>query len=160
MVRFQTRSIFTLFLIVVFAYILFEVSDRPTQVKMFPIVISVIALALLTVQLIRELVPSAKKDEASIADIDFTEEESTAAGKRRALEMFAWLFGFVVFLWLVGFNIAVPVMIFLFLLRHREGLAVTILLPLGAFLVTWGGFDQLLNLPFPPGMIFEWLGWT
>lgn len=160
MVRFQTRSIFTLSLMAVFAYIIFEVWDRPSQVKLFPIVIGVIALTLLTVQLIRELIPSDKKAEASVADLDFTEEEATAAGKRRALELFAWLFGFVLLLWLVGFFIAIPAMIFLFLLRHREGLAVTILMPLAAFLITWGGFDQLLHLPFPPGMIFEWLGWT
>ena len=61
-------------------------------------------------------------------DIDFTDEEASKVGKRRALEVFGWMYGFAVLLWLIGFYIAIPLMVLAYMLRHKETLVMTILL--------------------------------
>jgi hypothetical protein len=49
-------------------------------------------------------------------------------------------------------------MVFLYLQRHREKPVLVVALPLGTWAATWGVFDRLLHLPFPPGVLIEWLG--
>jgi len=131
----------------------------PLQAKLYPWTIGIIALVLLSYQLIRELLPPTmtETDQTGV-DIDFTEEEASQTGKRRALELFAWMYGFALLLWLIGFYIAVPVMVFAYMIRHRETVIMTISLPLGAGVATWYLFGHLLYLPFPPGLLLEWAG--
>lgn len=159
-VRFQARSLLTLFLMGVFIYVVAEAWDMPLQARLFPFTIGAIALGLLTLQLLREVFVPEKSGPAehSGADMDFTEEEATREGKQRAIELFAWIFGFVLGLWLLGFYTAIPLMIFLYLLRHRESPILVVLLPVCTWALTWGIFDRLLHLPFPPGVLIEWAG--
>lgn len=157
--RFQPRSLLTLCLIAMFAYIVIASSEMPLQAKLYPWTIGIIALVLLAYQLVRELLPpSTTETDQTGVDIDFTEEESSQQGKRRALELFAWMYGFGLTLWLIGFYIAVPLMVFSYMLRHREALVLTITLPVGTGFVTWIVFGYFLHLPFPPGIILEALG--
>ena len=157
--RFQLRTVLTLFFIVVFAYVVFESQDMPEQARMYPYTISIIALVLLAWQLLREILPSRVVESRETgADVDFTEEEASSEGKKRTLELFVWIYGFGLALWLIGFFVAIPVMVFAYLLRHREGWIVTIAMPAVAGGATWGLFNNLLHLPFPPGVIFEMLG--
>ncbi|MBK17273.1 MAG: hypothetical protein CMM52_00330 [Rhodospirillaceae bacterium] len=157
--RFQPRSFLTLCFIALFAYIVVASADMPLQAKLYPWTIGIIALILLLYQLVRELLPPSEPetDETGV-DIDFTEEESSKEGKRRALELFAWMYGFALLLWLIGFFTAVPVMVLAYMLRHKETLIMTISLPFGAGLATWYIFGHLLHLPFPPGLLLEWAG--
>ena len=90
--------------------------------------------------------------------VDFTDEEASKEGKKRAIELFAWLYGFALLLWLIGFYIAVPLMVLAFMIRHKESLVLTISLPVGTGTVTWLVFGHFLHLPFPPGLILEALG--
>jgi hypothetical protein len=160
--RFQPRSLLTVFLIAFFIFIVVQSSDMPEKAKMYPWVVGLIALALLAFQLVREILP-ARGDEPretreTGADVDFTDEEASPEGRRRTLELFGWIYGFTLLLWLIGFYLSIPVMVFAYLLRHREGPILTVVMPTVAGLATWGLFDNLLNLPFPPGVLFEWLG--
>ena len=91
-------------------------------------------------------------------DMDFTEQEASREGKRRALELFGWMYGFALALWLIGYYIAIPLMVLAYMLRHRETLVMTIALPAGAGLATWVIFGHYLHLPFPPGILLEWAG--
>jgi hypothetical protein len=158
-IRLHHRTLLTLSLIGVFGYVVIEAWDMPAQARLFPLTIGAIALALLALQLFREvLLEGAKGKEASGADMDFTEEEASAEGRRRTFETFGWIFGLALGLWLLGFYTAIPLMVFLYLLRHREKPVLVVALPLGTWAATWGVFDRLLHLPFPPGVLIEWLG--
>ena len=157
--RFQPRSLLTLCLIAMFAYIVMASSEMPLEAKLYPWTIGIIALVLLAYQLVRELLPpSTTETDQTGVDIDFTEEESSQQGKRRALELFAWMYGFGLLLWLIGFYTAGPVMVLAYMIRHKETAIMTIALPLGAGLATWYIFGHLLHLPFPPGLLLEWAG--
>ena len=157
--RFQPRSALTLAFIGLFAYVVISSSDMPLEAKLYPWTIGIIALILLTYQLFREILsPSKTETDQTGVDIDFTDEEASKVGKRRALEVFGWMYGFAVLLWLIGFYVAIPVMVFAYMLRHKETLVMTILLPSGTGFATWYIFGHLLHLPFPPGLLLEWAG--
>lgn len=157
--RFQPRSLLTLCLIALFAYVVISSSEMPLQAKLYPWTIGIIALVLLAYQFIRELLPpSITETDQTGVDIDFTKEESSQQGKRRALELFAWMYGFALLLWLIGFYIAVPVMVLAYMIRHKETVIMKISLPLGTGVATWYLFGHLLHLPFPPGLLLEWAG--
>lgn len=157
--RFQPRTILTLFFFILFAYVVYAAWDMPIQAKLYPWTVGIIALALLAYQLVREIMPSSEANSRETGvDMDFTEEEASKEGKRRALELFGWLYGFALMLWLFGFYISIPAMVLAYMLRHRESLVLTISLPVGTGLVTWIIFGYFLHLPFPPGIILEALG--
>ena len=157
--RIHPRSALTVFFIVVFAYILYESDSMPEQARIFPWTVALIALVLLVWTIGKEVLFSHTGHVRETgADIDFSDEEASAEGKKRALELFGWVYGFALALWLIGFFVAIPVMIFLYLLRHRENWAVTIIMPAAMGIATWALFNNLLHLPFPPGVVFEMLG--
>ena len=157
--RFQPRTILTLLFILLFAYVVYAAWDMPIQAKLYPWTVAIIALVLLAYQLVREVMPSDTGNSRETGvDIDFTDEEASRAGKRKALELFAWLYGFALLLWLLGFFVSVPLMVLAYMLRHRESLIMTLALPVGCGAVTWVVFGHFLHLPFPPGVILEALG--
>ncbi len=157
--QFQPRTFLTLFFILLFSYVVYEAWDMPIQARLYPWTIGIIALALLAFQFVRELIPSKKASSRETGvDIDFTDEEASRAGKIKALELFGWLYGFAILLWLLGFFISVPLMVLGYMIRHKESMVLTISLPLGCGFVTWLVFGNFLHLPFPPGVILEALG--
>jgi hypothetical protein len=159
--RFQARTVLTLFFIAGFGYVVLNSWNMPIQARMYPWAIGLVALALLAWQLLREVMPAAEEESRETGvDLDFTDVEASKEGRLRALELFGWLYGFAALLWLIGFFIAVPLMVFLYMLRHRETLVLTISLPLGSGLGTWFIFGDFLHLPFPPGIVWEMLGWV
>ena len=157
--RFQSRTLLTLFFTILFVYVVIAAWDMPIQAKLYPWTIGLLALALLAYQLVREIMPSAQENSRETGvDMDFTDEEASRKGKRRALELFGWLYGFALLLWLIGYYIAVPLMVLAYMLRHRETLAMAIALPVGAGFSTWVIFGYFLHLPFPPGVLLEMAG--
>jgi len=151
------------FLILVFAYAVYEVWDMPIQARLFPWIIGFLGLGLVLWTFFRSLrtaVSGAEEKTDSSADFGFTAEEASEKGRRSTWEIFGWIYAFILILWLVGFHIAIPLMVFLYLVRHHERWTVTVGLTVGSWVVLWSIFDRLLHLPFPPGAFFDWLGWT
>lgn len=155
---FKPRIVLTLLFIAAFGYAMIASWSMPFQALLFPWTISLIGLSLLLVQLYRDLTAGAavtKDNEPSGADMDFTEEETTAAGRKIALELFGWIYGLVAGLWLIGFHAAIPLFVGLYLLRSGIHVYLTAVLAFSMWLVTWLVFDSLLNLPFPRGVLIE-----
>ena len=71
----------------------------------------------------------------------------------------AWMLAFFAAIALLGFMVAVPLFLFLYLkLQGGEGWAMSIGLTAGVFAAFYGLFDALLHLPFPAGWLLAWLG--
>jgi len=102
-----------------------------------------------------------KADDAAPVDFQITQTVDPAVARRRAINIFCWFFGFFAAIWLVGFSIAIALMVFGYLkIQSNENWTISIVLTIVAWVCFWGLFVKLLNLPFPDGMIQTWLGWT
>jgi hypothetical protein len=79
--------------------------------------------------------------------------------RRRTAIAVAWIGGFFVLILLLGFPIAVPLLVFAYLkLQGKETWTFSAAFTLALWAAFYGLFDQLLHLPFPAGWVFEWLG--
>jgi len=79
--------------------------------------------------------------------------------RRRSIEICAWIAGFWVAFWLLGFSLATLVATFLYLkVGARERWPITILLSVFGFAFVYGLFEKALGVPFPPGQLLVWLG--
>jgi hypothetical protein len=69
------------------------------------------------------------------------------------------MLGFLAGIVLVGFPVAVPLVVFLYAkLQGREPWGLSLGLALGVWGLFYGVFDRLLHLPFPAGWIQTWIG--
>jgi TctA family transporter len=156
------RPLFALFFVGLFVYVLREtfVEIRPMEERaaLFPMVLGipclVLALSVFGQELLnilrRPVCPEEPKEPA------LSLEPSVA--RSRALSIVAWILGFFLAIWLLGFPVAVPVASGLyFRFAGGEKWPVSIFLSLTAGAVFYALFDYFLHLPFPEGMLQTWL---
>ena len=160
MVRVRIRSLLTLGLIAVFALVAVDASGLPSQARLFPYVVAFVALPLLVWQLVVELSPALSRREPRDAGTDFaaTDAEKRGAGLARAGEFFLWLFAFVAALWALGFRVAIPAFLLLFLLRGGERWWMAAAFAAGGWAATHFIFGKALVLPLPKGALWQALG--
>jgi hypothetical protein len=133
------------------------------QARLYPWAIGIPMLFLAIVQVIMDL-RGVKAKESSDGpptpmDFQFTQEIEPALAKRRAITMFAWLLGFFVAIVLLGFNLAIPLMMFTYMrFQGKESWVLSLTLTVIAFVFYYGLFVKLLTLPFPEGLLLTWLG--
>lgn len=172
------RSAISLVLLALFIYIIIGGSNMMIQARLFTLAVGIAGVAVIGAQLVRELIATAREvkrqqrsdfqdvdladatanDPAGGADFAITDVELTRKGRLAALEQFIWLWGLIGALWLLGFYVSVPVMMGLYLLRYQERLRLVVPMSVGIWLTVWGLFDKFLNLPFPRGQVWVWLG--
>ena len=92
--------------------------------------------------------------------VEEVEEIPPAETRRRTLAIGAWVVGFFLSIWLIGFVWSSLVATLLYLkFGAREGWIISVVLTAVAYVFFAGIFDMMLHLPFPPGDLFVWLGW-
>ena len=171
---FVRRSLITVLVLAIFSYVYSFGIGLSSQAGLFPLMIGLAGMALSGAQLLKELrqsyleaqhlkagaAPLAKKakDTTGAVDFEISEEEETKLGRLRALEQFGWLFGMLGGLYLLGFYITLPLMVVLYTLRYREKVWLTLVLGAGLWFVVWAVFSNLLNLPFPKGVLLVFFG--
>ena len=161
--KLKPQLLFEVAVIGFFAYFVYEASDWRPQARLYPWAIGIPMLVLAILHLAWELKGADRKPapqpSATPVDFSFTPGIDPALARRRTLLIFSWIFGFFAGIWLLGFKIAVPAFVFLYLrIQSREGWGLSLALTGAAWLVFWGLFNKLLSLPFPDGAIVSWLG--
>ena len=82
-----------------------------------------------------------------------------AVVRRRMVNVFAWIFALFALVWLVGFEIAVPLFTFVYLrFQARESLVVSSLAAVLMVALIVGVFNWILHVLWPKGMLQVWLG--
>jgi hypothetical protein len=115
------------------------------------LVLSLIQLAL---DLFKGVLPLSRSVGGPV-DVQMNEPTDRALVRWRTLNIFSWSFGFFVGVWLLGFSVAVPLLVFLYVkVQSQERWTLSLVLSGGAWIVFWGLFDRLLHIPFPRGEIF------
>jgi hypothetical protein len=131
--------------------------DWPLKARLFPMAIGIPVFCMAAAEVVWGLLRPAER----VGAMDFRPSEhlssSVAAG--RALIAVAWMLGFLAGIALVGFPLAVPLLVFLYAkLQGREGWGLSVGLAAAVWGAFYGVFDRLLHLPFPDGWIQTWLG--
>jgi hypothetical protein len=76
---------------------------------------------------------------------------------RETVRISAWILGYFVVIWLLGFPVATAVMTFFYLKLARERWFITLVLTLVTWVSFYGLFIYFLHVPFPEGVLFGWL---
>ena len=130
----------------------------PWKAKLFPLVIGIPLFCLAAAEALW-IVFGNRSERQAAADFQLSTDQAPEVARRRTLVAAAWTVGFFVLIVLVGFQIAVPVLVFAYLkLQGKEGWIFTTVFTAAVWGFFYGLFDLLLHLPFPPGVLLEWLG--
>jgi tripartite tricarboxylate transporter TctB family protein len=161
--KLKPQLLFDLAVLFFFAIFVYEAKDWRLQARLYPWVIGISMLALSVVHIVLELRSGSDKPSAQPTavpvDIQFTQGVDPDVARRRAINVFCWIFGFFAGIWLLGFPLAVPAFIFLYLkVQSGERWGLSLALTGAAGLIFWGLFVRLLHIPFPEGAIFSLLG--
>lgn len=131
--------------------------DWPLKAKLFPIAIGILVFCMSAAEVVWGLLRPA----AQIGAMDFrlSEQLPSKVAARRTLIAIAWMLGFLAGIVLVGFPVAVPLLVLLYArLQGREPWGLSLGLALAVWGFFYGVFDRLLHLPFPAGWIQTWVG--
>lgn len=161
----KLRLYFDLVVIVFFIVFVYLAKDWRLQARLYPWVIGIPMIALAVIHFVRELLAGeeTKKPEADSGatpvDFQFSQDVDPRLARARTFNIFGWIFGFFAAIYLLGFQISVPLFVFLYLkVQSREPWPISLGLTAFAWLLFWGLFDWLLKLPFPEGALIAWTG--
>jgi hypothetical protein len=156
--RIKPSILLSLLVIVLSGWAVLTARAWPWKAALFPLVIGTPVLILAGIELLLELFSSGRQPQGQHMDFQLSEHLPKEVVLRRTATIFLWLFGFFVAIVLIGFPIAVPLFVFLYLkVQGREGWLLSTI----STILAWGFFYVLfiraLNLPFPSGWLVTWL---
>jgi hypothetical protein len=162
---------FAVALAALFAWSLFQAQGFRAQARLFPMVIAGVGLALALLQIgielrRRRVLSSSQSDSASVQEMATDVHPSAPAPgegeippdvqRRRTSIMLAWIGGFTLAVWLLGFPIAVPIATFAYLkLGAGESwpLSAAFAVVFGASF--WALFVHFVRVPFDDGVLLS-----
>ncbi|MGH7848491.1 MAG: tripartite tricarboxylate transporter permease [Candidatus Binatia bacterium] len=148
-----SAAVFTLLVVAFFAWTLWEAREWWFRARLFPWAIGFSGLALAFAQLYLDTGVLMKTRRKRLV-----KARIKSVVKKRTLGIAAWILGFFAAIWLLGFPIAVPLTTFLYLkIGAEERWPITTALTFIAWILFYGLFDYALHVPFPPGLLVDWL---
>jgi hypothetical protein len=140
--------------LVVSGYAVFAATAWPWKAALFPLVIGIPLFCLASTELLWTLFGAAPEGAPNEVELS-TDTEA----RRRVLRVAGWMLAFFAAIALLGFPVAVPLFVFLYLkFQGGEGWIMSVVLTVAVAAVFYGLFDALLHLPFPEGWLWSWLG--
>jgi hypothetical protein len=131
--------------------------DWPWKAKLFPLVIGIPVFGLATAEVLWSLFGTTSRDRAM--DFQLSGHLPARVMLARTLRAAGWMVGFFGAIVLLGFPIAVPLFVLLYLrLQGHESWGLSVAITVAVWGFFYGLFDRLLHLPFPAGLIQGWMG--
>lgn len=161
--KLRPAALFSLIILIFFCVFVYEAKEWRMQARLYPFTIGIPMLIFALVQFILDLKGVKAKESGDGAPMDFQfsaqKEMDPALVKKRTIVMFSWMFGFFFLIWLVGYPIAIPLMVFSYLkFQSGETWTLTVVLTVISWVFFYTLFVRLLNLPFPDGWLLTKLG--
>ncbi|HET9917057.1 MAG TPA: tripartite tricarboxylate transporter TctB family protein [Candidatus Binatia bacterium] len=160
--KFRPAALFSLIVLIFFCVFVYEAREWRMQARLYPYAIGIPMLICAIIQFILDLKGVKAKESADGTPMDFQfqqTEVSAADVRKRTLTMFGWMLGFFLMIWLLGYVIAIPVMVFSYLkFQSNESWMLSTTLTVIAFVFFYTLFVKLLTLPFPEGLLITRLG--
>lgn len=153
----RPQAIFSFVFVIFFIVFIYEAQEWRMQARLYPLAIGIPMLVLAIIQLILDLkgVERKQSDDAAPVDFQFAQAIDPVLARKRTFNIFGWFFGFFIGIWLLGFTITIPLMVFGYLkIQSGEKWWLSLTFTAIAWFFFWSLFVRLLNLPFPDGLIF------
>ena len=146
-----------------FCVFVYEAKEWRMQARLYPFAIGIPMLIFAIIQLLLDLRGVQTKQSSSDgAPMDFQFQQTNVPegeARKRTFTMFGWMLGFFLMIWLVGYVVAIPLMVFTYLkFQSGETWLLSTVLTAIAFVFFYTLFVRLLNLPFPAGVVQTMLG--
>ena len=153
--RVGREALFTLSIVLLTAWALWESRNFDFHSGLFPWTIGISLFVLAMIQLGVDLL--GKKLGASAAgSAQARSEVPKRLARLRTARICAWNFGYCLGVWLFGFSLAIPLITFLYLKADaREKWWISIVLTFAAWAFFYALFDRFLHVPFPTGKLFS-----
>ena len=146
-------SIFSLSVVALFAWALWQAWDWQFRPGLFPWVVASLGLPLAFLQLNLDIAGAVKTMGSGL--VRARDQDATRL-TRETVKISAWIMGYFVAIWLLGFSIAVAATTFLYLKLAKERWLIALALTLFAWASFYGLFVYFLHVPFPEGLLFAW----
>ena len=150
---------FSAFLIVISGYAILAASRWSFKTGFFPLAVAIPLLILVLIHLYLELFMPAEASKGPAIDAEFSDDVAPEIARRRVITIFSWIAAFILFVYLIGFPLTVPLFIFCYLKFQSD---VTWLSTIALTVIAWGFFytlfQRLVHIQFEAGLIQSWLG--
>jgi hypothetical protein len=146
--------IFSLCVVALFAWALWQAWDWEFRPGLFPWVVGFLGLPLALIQLNLDIAGAVKAMGHGL--VRSRDQEATRL-RRETVKICAWILGYFVAIWLLGFSVAIALTTCLYLKLANERWLVTLAFTFFAWASFYGLFVYLLHVPFPEGPLFAWL---
>ena len=148
---------FSLMMVLVFAFAVYEARGWRIYARLLPWVLGFPMLALALAQLALDIRKRRLKS-GDRAGEEAGAEIPAPVVRQRTLSIMAWLIGLFLAIWLLGFMPSILLFTFLYLkIESGEGWWFAILLSAATWGFMFGLFQWALSLPFPPGLLVDWI---
>ena len=138
-------------------FAVYAASAWPWKAALFPMAIGIPVFCLAAAELLWGLFGGAASTRGQ--DFQMSGEVPRHIAVRRTVLAVAWMAGFFAAIALLGFALAVPLFVFLYLkLQGRESWALSLVFSAVMWICFHFLFERLLHLPFPAGWVQGWLG--
>jgi hypothetical protein len=158
--KLRPAALFSIGWLIFFIVWVYLAKDWRLQARLYPWAIGIPMVVLAIIQVILDLKGVQRKQaDAAPVDFQFSQEIDPQVARRRTINIFSWIVGFFLGIWLLGFVITIPLLVFTYLkIQSNESWVTSVALTIAAWLVFYGLFVRLLTLPFPQGLVLAWLG--
>ena len=159
--KIRPAAIFSFCALIFFIVFVYQAQEWRLQARLYPYAIGIPMIILALIQVILDLKGVVRKQtDAAPVDFQFSQNLEPAVARKRTINIFAWIVGFFAGIYLLGFAITIPLLVFTYLkFQSGEKWGISVILTVGAWVVFYTLFVKLLVLPFPDGKIFTWLGY-
>jgi Tripartite tricarboxylate transporter TctB family len=154
------RANLTFFFLAIFLVAAVSGWEWPYIAKLMPVYVAAIpGILLCLLQLYRDAT-AREGGQGTQGGIEMDEVYDAKVEKRietrRTLAFFAWFIGGALGIWLLGIVIAIPLLVFLYMLvEGRERWSTSLIMTVCAYLLIWGLFEYMLEARWPAGLLLQ-----
>jgi hypothetical protein len=128
----------------------------PLRAALFPRVIGIPLVILAMLEMFLSAMGPEKQREGHAVDFELSKDVDAVTARKRTIGMFLWIIGLLILILSVGFTLAVPLFVLLYMrLAGGEKWGLTLTLTVFSWLFIEALFNRLLHIPFPQGWLFR-----
>jgi hypothetical protein len=126
----------------------------PPRARFFPMIVISLCGVIVMGELLKAFIAHLKSGAAGRESRGKEESPETGKPQQKTIELLAWISGFALSIWLLGFVIGMPLFMLVYVKMKGEGWRWAIILSVTMFLIVYACFSILLNIPVYEGMLF------